>query len=116
LNQYDKATPVNHSKEYKNVIIKPLKICMIQAAPFISLIKKWDYKIFTVTIEDIKKALKLKQYINPQPLIPEEYHNIINKFKKQFIDQLPPHWDKHNFKIELKPNIILKFSPLYSIL
>jgi hypothetical protein len=42
-------------------------------------------------MEDIKKALKLKQYINPQPLVPEEYHNIINKFEKWFADQLPPH-------------------------
>jgi len=64
---------------------------MIQAAPFILLIKKWDYKIFTVIIKDIKKALKLKQYINPQPLVPEEYHNIINKFEKWFVDQLPPY-------------------------
>ena len=37
-------------------------------------------------MEDIKKALELKQYINPQPLISKEYYNIINKFKKQFID------------------------------
>ena len=40
-------------------------------------------------MEDIKKVLKLKQYINPRPLIPKEYHNIINEFKKRFIDQLP---------------------------
>ena len=39
-------------------------------------------------MEDIKKVLKLKQYINPQPLIPEEYYNIINKFEKWFTDQL----------------------------
>jgi hypothetical protein len=37
-------------------------------------------------MEDIKKVLKLKQYINPQLFIPEEYHNIINEFKKRFID------------------------------
>jgi hypothetical protein len=91
LNQYNKATPVNHSKEYKNIITKPLKIYIIQAAPFILLAKKRNYKIFVVIIEDIKKALKLKQYINPQPLVPEEYHNIINKFEKRFVDQLPPH-------------------------
>jgi hypothetical protein len=42
-------------------------------------------------MEDIKKVLKLKQYINPRLFIPEEYHNIINKFEKQFIDQLPLH-------------------------
>jgi hypothetical protein len=82
---------VNHSKEYKNIITKPHKICIIQAAPFILLTKKWDYKIFTVIMEDIKKVLKPKQYINPQPLVPEEYHNIINKFEKRFTDQLPPY-------------------------
>ena len=67
-------------------------------------------------MEDIKKVLKLKQYINPQPLIPEEYYNIINKFEKQFIDQLPPHQDKYDFKIELKLSIIPKFGLLYGIL
>jgi hypothetical protein len=66
--------------------MKPLKIYIIQAAPFILLAKKQDHKIFIVIIEDIKKALELKQYINPQPLVPEEYHNIINKFKKRFTD------------------------------
>ena len=37
-------------------------------------------------MEDIKKMLELKQYINPQLFIPKEYYNIINKFKKWFID------------------------------
>jgi hypothetical protein len=59
---------------------------MIQAVPFILLTKKQNHKIFIVIMENIKKALELKQYINPQPLIPEEYHNIINKFEKWFID------------------------------
>jgi hypothetical protein len=40
-------------------------------------------------MEDIKKVLKLEQYINPQPLVSKEYYNIINKFKKWFADQLP---------------------------
>ena len=59
---------------------------MIQAVPFILLAKRQDYKIFTIIMEDIKKALEPKYYINPQPLIPKEYHNLINKFKKRFID------------------------------
>jgi hypothetical protein len=66
-------------------------------------------------MEDIKKALKPKQYINPLLFIPKEYYNIINKFKKRFINQLPPHQDKYNFKIKLEPSIIPKFSLLYSI-
>ena len=48
--------------------------------------------------------------------MPKEYYNIINEFKRQFIDQLPPHQDKYNFKIELKPSITPKFSSLYGIL
>ena len=60
LNQYNKTIIINYNKECKDVMIKPLKIYIIQAAPFILLIRKWDHKIFTVTIEDIKKALKLK--------------------------------------------------------
>ena len=51
---------VDYSKKYKNVIIKPLKIYIIQAILFILLVKKWNYKIFVVTMEDIKKVLKLK--------------------------------------------------------
>ena len=66
-------------------------------------------------MEDIKKVLELKQYINPRPLVPKEYYNIINKFKKWFADQLPPHQNKHDFKIELKPSIIPKFGLLYGI-
>ena len=67
-------------------------------------------------MEDIKKVLELKQYINPQPFIPEEYYNIINKFEKRFINQLPLYQNKYNFKIELKLSIIPKFNLLYSIL
>ena len=55
----------NRSKECENDTLKPFKIRVIQAVPFILLIKKQDYKIFTVIIEYIKKALKLKQNIDP---------------------------------------------------
>ena len=51
---------VNYGKEYKDVIIKPLEICVIQAAPFILLTRKQDHEIFVIIIENIKKALKLK--------------------------------------------------------
>ena len=60
LNQYNKAITVNYSKKCKDVIIKPLKIYIIQAVPFILLTKKQDHEIFVVIIEDIKKVLKLK--------------------------------------------------------
>ena len=61
---YNKTTTINRDKECKNIITKPFKIYKIQAVPFILLVKKQDHKIFTIIIEDIKKALELKQYIN----------------------------------------------------
>ena len=48
--------------------------------------------------------------------MPEEYYNIINKFKRQFVDQLPLYQNKYDFKIELKPSMTLKFGLLYGIL
>ena len=48
--------------------------------------------------------------------MPKKYYNIINKFKRQFTNQLPLYQDKHDFKREFKPSITLKFSLLYSIL
>ena len=50
----------NRGKECEDVTLKPLKIYVIQAVPFILLARKRDYKVFTVTIEDIKKALEPK--------------------------------------------------------
>jgi hypothetical protein len=55
----------NRSKECEDNTLKPIEIRIIQAAPFILLARKQDYKIFAIIIEDIKKALELKQYINP---------------------------------------------------
>jgi len=51
--------------ECKDNILKPLKIYIVQAVPFYLLVRKRDYKIFTITLKNIKKALELKQYINP---------------------------------------------------
>jgi len=42
--------------------LKPFKIRVIETAFFILLIKKQDYKIFIEMMENIKKALELKQY------------------------------------------------------
>ena len=51
---------IDYSKKYKNIAPKPLEIRVIRAVPFILLTRKWDHEIFAVTIEDIKKVLKLK--------------------------------------------------------
>ena len=51
---------IDYSKKYKDIALKPLKIRVIWAVPFILLTRKQDHEIFIVIIEDIKKALELK--------------------------------------------------------
>ena len=55
---------VDYNKKYKDIILGSFEIYIIWAVPFILLVRKQDHEIFTITIEDIKKILKLKQYIN----------------------------------------------------
>ena len=51
---------MDYNKKYKDIILRPLKIYVIQAIPFILLARKQDYEIFTITIEDIKESTKTK--------------------------------------------------------
>ena len=51
---------MDHGKKYKDIVLKPLKICIIRAVPFILLVRKWDHEIFVIIMENIKKVLKLK--------------------------------------------------------
>ena len=60
LNQYNNAITANRGKECEDDILKPLKIRIIQAAPFYLLVRKRNYKIFIIILEDIKKALEPK--------------------------------------------------------
>ncbi len=105
----------DYDKNYNNATSNLLKIRKIQANPFYILIRKRDYKIFAVTIKDIKKILKSKSYIDSRSFVPEKYHDLIDIFKKKFTNKLPPHRDKYNFKIKLEFNRTPKFNPLYNI-
>jgi transposase InsO family protein len=93
----------------------PLEIREIRADPFYMLARKRDHEIFAVTMEDIEKALEPKLYIDPRPLVPEEYHDLIDVFEKQNADKLSPHRDEHDFKIELEPEKMPTFGPLYGM-
>ena len=73
---------INCSKECEDDTLKPLKIYVIRAVFFILLARKWNYKIFAVIMENIKKVLEPKQYVDSWLLIFKEYYNLINKFKK----------------------------------
>ena len=102
----------DYNKDCDNATLNLLKIREIRADPFYILIKKRDHEIFAVTMEDIEKALKPKSYIDPRFFVPKKYHDLINVFKKKFVNKLPPHRDEYNFKIKLESGGIPKFNPL----
>ncbi len=81
----------NYNKNYDNVTSNLLKIHEIRTDPFYILIKKRDHKIFVVTIKNIKKTFKSKFYIDSRFFVLEEYHDLIDIFKKKFANKLPPH-------------------------
>jgi len=69
-------------KNYNNVISNHLEIREVRVDPFYILIRKRDHEIFDVIIKDIKKIFKSKSYIDSRFFIPEEYHSLIDIFKK----------------------------------
>ncbi len=105
----------DYNKNYNNATSNFLKIREIRADLFYILIRKRDHEIFAVTMKDIKKALKPKSYIDFRSFFLEEYHDLIDIFKKEFINKLPPYRDEYNFKIEFESGGISKFNPLYDI-
>ena len=76
---------------------------------------KQDYEIFTIMIKDIEKALKSKSYADSWLFVSEEYHDLIDVFKRQNADELLSHQKKYNIEIELKLEKILNFEFLYNM-
>ena len=66
-------------------------------------------------IEDIKKALRVKEYVDPLPLLPKEYHEFADIFSRGDSDILLPH-RPYDHRVLVKEDAKLPFSRLYSIL
>jgi hypothetical protein len=76
-------------------------IAMVGAVAFARLARSKGCEIFSVTMEDIEKALVDKPDVDPQSKLPQQYHEVIDMFLKKESDKLPPHrpYD-HDFTIE----------------
>ena len=66
-------------------------------------------------MKDIEKALNLKSYVDSQLLISEEYHDLIDIFKKKNADKLASHHEEYDLKIELESGKMPSFRPLYEM-
>ena len=65
-----------------------LEICQIWAESFYMLTWKWDHKIFTITMKDIKKVFESKSYADLWSFVFEKYHDLIDIFERQYINKL----------------------------
>ena len=100
--------------EIKKSSALPIKICMIGAAPFSTLMKDRKNEIFTASLyeiekaiqalknpsnlslaaaslDDVAKSLKPKRFIDPATVVPKDFHDLLDVFSKQEADKLPPH-------------------------
>ena len=67
---------------FKNNKHVSFEICQIWAESFYMLAWKWDHKIFAIIMKDIEKAFELKSYADSWLFVFEEYHDLIDVFKK----------------------------------
>ena len=93
---------------------KPVLIYLIGAASFAALSKTPGVELFAVTMRDIEKALEPKTRTNPATVLLTEYHDYLDVFSQTEIDKLPPYRDA-DYKIELEPEKMPPYGPLYSI-
>ena len=91
-----------------------LNICQIEPALFISLIKKLNYKLFTILIINIKKTLKLKKYINSAKKVSKKYYKFLDIFSQKEADKLLKYY-LYNYKIELEFEKQLPFESMYEM-
>ena len=66
-------------------------------------------------MKDIEKTFKLKSYADSCFFVFEEYHNLIDVFKRQKTNELTSHQKEYNIRIDLKLEKILSFESLYSM-
>ena len=92
-----------------------LDLAIIGAAAYNMLAKKPEAQIFAAIIEDIKKALRVKEYVDPLPLLPKEYHEFADVFSRGDLDVLPP-YRPYDHRVPVQENAKLPFSRLYSML
>lgn len=52
--------------------------------------KNRDIEVFTASMRDIEKALRLKTHSDPRMKLPENYHQFLDVFDHSKADTLPP--------------------------
>src|ERR1700731_2490919 len=103
--------------ETTNESSKPKQdICTVTVAPFMRKNKKEKLTVYTVTLDEINKALEIKDLQEKllEQLIPKEYHEFLPLFNKVITERLLPH-RPYDHKITLQEGFTPPFGPIYSL-
>jgi hypothetical protein len=93
---------------------RPMDICHIGSAPFMTLARRPEHEIFAVSISDIDKALTPKAHTDPKTKVPLEYHDLIHVFSRSEADKLPIR-RSYDHQIKLESGKQPGFGPLYGM-
>jgi hypothetical protein len=107
------STLANTGQPLANHDVK-LDICAIGAAPMLRLARKKDHEIFSVTLEDIDRALARKTHTDPKTKLPPEYHAYLPLFSRKEADKLPEH-RASDHRIITEEGKQHGFGPLYAM-
>ena len=77
-------------KELPELPEVPFEIKMIAAAPFFHVSKQKRVESFSVSLKDVEKALKPKQYTDPATKFLPKLHGFFELFSQQEANKLPP--------------------------
>jgi predicted aspartyl protease len=104
-----KARPIHlpdRPEGLKHVDISPV------SARACAAYQRRKYHMFSVTLEDINKALAPKPAADPLDKLPPEFHDFADVFSPKEADKLPPH-RLYDHDIKLQEGKIPPFGPLY---
>ena len=90
------------------------EIKMITAAPFFHVSKQKGVELFSVSLKDVEKTLKPKQYTDPATKLPPELHEFFELFSHQEANKLPPH-RPYDHKIKFIKGKQPRYGLLYSM-
>jgi hypothetical protein len=71
--------------------------------------------MFAITAEDIDLALQPKLHVDPKAKVPEWLWKWIHLYDKKEAEELPPHREEDDIKIELKPGTTPKAQKAYNM-
>ena len=101
-------------KILENSLLTSLNVAAIEAASFNLWTKCYLIKVFTESLRNIEKTLKLKKHIDSAVKLLKKYHQFLDIFSRKKADTLSVHWS-YNHKILLEDEKQLMFKTLYRI-